>query len=138
MHILLIIFSIPADAKSIMDKLFYFQLQPLLFLDFLQVFFYVLLKRSYLTISLLSQFLELLICLYIAFYLYTTIPLILIESNQKHVGQASAFNQTTFFFIYTIYLYNQVRPHKADIMIEYVFNFIYIYQLNQQKIFYII
>lgn len=54
--------------------------------------FFMLLKRSYSALSLLNQFLELLIYLYIAFYLYTTILLILIESNQKHVGQASDFN----------------------------------------------
>ena len=139
MHILLIISSIPGAAKSIRDKLFIFQLQPLLFLDFLQVFFFMLLKRSYLTISLLIQPLKLLIYLYIAFYLYTTILLILIESSQKHVGQAAAFNLPTFFFIYTIYLYNQVRPHKVDILIEYVFNlFIYISLINRRFLYYII
>lgn len=121
MHILLI-FSIPGAAKFIKGQAFYFLAAAAFISRLFTSLFLILLKRSYLTISLLSQFLELLIYLYIAFYLYTTILLILIESDQKHVGQASTFNSTTFFFIYTIYLYNQVRPHKADILIEYVFN----------------
>lgn len=94
----------------------------------------MLLKRFYLTISLLIQPLKLLIYLYIAFYLYATILLILVESSQKHVGQAAAFNLPTFFFLYILYIYiARRRPHKADILIEYVFNlFIYISLINRR------
>ena len=93
----------------------------------------MLLKRSYLTISLLIQPLKLLIYLYTAFIYILLFYWSWLNQTKSTLDKLQLLIRRPSFFIYTIYLYNQVRPHKADILIECVFNlFIYISLINRR------